>query len=316
MKRLTDAQADVLADVLRSFHLHSSLYCRAVMGAPWGLSISRRRTATFHVVTRGACWLVVEGMDAPVPLAEGDLVILPHGHAHALADEPTTPTIPLEDLEAQVADADDDAVTGGGPGDTMTLVCGAYQFEEYAAHPLIAILPAWIHLPNRNGRPVPLLRAVVRLVQAEASQNRLAADMVITRLSEILFIEAVRAHLNAASDGDIGWLGALKDAQIGPAIAAIHRAPERPWTVETLARHVGLSRSAFSARFRLLVGEPPMQYVTRVRLFKAAMLLREHAVPLLEAARAVGYGSEVAFSKAFKRYFRITPGAYRQGKST
>ena len=154
----------------------------------------------------------------------------------------------------------------------------------------------------------------MQVVKAEASANQPAAETVITRFSEILFIQAVRTYLSTASDGKRGWFTALQDSQIGQALALIQHQPGEPWTIESLARRASLSRSAFSAKFKQLVGESPMQYVTRVRLTKAAALLRTQPATLVEVATSIGYDSEVAFSKAFRRYFGIAPGAYRQGK--
>jgi AraC family transcriptional regulator, alkane utilization regulator len=314
MEPLTNFQEDVLADVLQSMHLHSTLYCRATMGAPWGFLVSRREVAGFHLVTGGTCWLTVEGRDKPVLLSEGDLVILPHGHAHTMTDHPKTPVTRLEDLVPTQSGEKDGIVSRGGQGAVTTLVCGGLQLEDYMTNPLFSILPTLLQLRSQHGKPIPWLRAIVQLVKAEASGNQLAAESVITRLSEILFIQAVRAYLNTFGDGKVGWLGALKDPQIGQALALIQRQPGESWTVKSLASRVSLSRSAFSAKFKQLVGEPPMQYLTRVRLTKAAALLRTHPATLVEIALSIGYDSEVAFSKAFKRYFGMAPGAYRQGR--
>ena len=314
MEPLTHFQEDVLADVIGSIHLYSTLYCRAKMGAPWGFRVSRREVASFHLVTAGTCWLTIEGIDKPVLLTEGDLVILPHGHAHTMTDHPETPVTRLEDLVSMQPKDKDGIFSSGGRGAVTTLVCGGLQLEDHMINPLFSILPAYIHIRSQNGQAIPWLRAVVELVKSEARANRLEAETVIARLSEILFIKAVRAYISTVDDGNVGWLGALKDPQIGQALALIQRQPEESWTVESLARRVSLSRSAFSAKFKQLVVESPMQYITRVRLTKAAALLRTHQATLLEVALSVGYDSEVAFSKAFKRYFGIAPGAYRQGK--
>ncbi len=312
MEPLTHFQEDVLADLLQSIHLYSTLYCRAAMGAPWSLGVSRREVASFHIVTGGTSWLTVEGIDKPVLLTEGDLVILPHGYAHTLADHPNTPVTRLEDLVLTQSGGKDGVVSYGGQGAVTTLICGGLQLEDHMTNPLFSILPAFLHLRSLHGQSIPWLRAIVQLVKAEANGNRPAAETVITRLSEILFIQAVRAYLSTVGDGKVGWLGALKDPQIGQALALIQRQPDEAWTVESLASRVSLSRSAFSAKFKQLVGEPPMQYLTRVRLAKAAALLRTNSATLVEVALSVGYDSEVAFSKAFKRYFGIAPGAYRQ----
>jgi len=314
MEPLTYFQEDVLGDVLHSIHLHSTLYCRAKMGAPWGFRVSSREVASFHIVTGGMCWLTVEGMEEPVLLKEGDLVILPHGHAHTMTDHPKTPVTRLEELVSRQPVQKDGIFYSVGQGAVTTLVCGGLQLEDYATNPLYSILPAFIHLRGQDEYSIPWLRAIVELVRVEASVNRLEAETVITRLSEILFIQAVRAYIRTAGDGNVGWLGALKDPQIGQALALIQHQPDETWTVESLASRVSLSRSAFSAKFKQLVSEPPMQYITRVRLTKAAALLRKNSATLVEVAVSVGYDSEVAFSKAFKRYFGIAPGAYRHGK--
>jgi AraC-like DNA-binding protein len=306
---MTHFQEDVLADMLESVRLHSTLYCRANMGAPWGLGVSRREVVSFHIVTAGTCWLSVEGMDRLVQLTEGDLVLLPHGHAHTLTDQPDSPVTRLEDLKRAPPREQD----GEGQGAVTTLVCGGIQLEDHTINPLFSLLPTLVHIRSRQEQSMPRLQAIVQLVQAEASANQPEAKVVILRLSEILFIQAVHAHVRSIGDGDAGWFGALKDPQIGQALALIQRHPEKAWTVESLASCASLSRSAFSAKFTLLVGESPMQYLTRVRLTKAATLLRTSPATRLEVARSVGYDSEVAFSKAFKRYLGVAPGAYRQG---
>jgi AraC-like DNA-binding protein len=256
----------------------------------------------------------VEGIDKPVLLNEGDLVILPHGHAHTMTDHPNTPATRLEDLVPKKPGEKDRIFYSVGQGAVTTLVCGGLELEDHATNPLFLILPPFLHMRSQHGQSFPWFRAIVKLVKAEASANQLAAEMVITRLSEILFIQAVRAYIITNGNGNIGWYSALKDPQIGQALALIQHQPGESWTVESLAIRVGLSRSAFSAKFAQFVGESPMQYITRVRLTKAAALLRTNSATLVEVAITVGYSSEVAFSKAFKRYFSIAPGAYRQGR--
>ena len=316
METLTHFQEDVLGDVLQSIHLHSTLYCRAKMGAPWGFRVSGRKVASFHIVTGGMCWLTVEGTEEPVLLTEGDLVILPHGHAHTMTDHPKSPVTMLEDLKPKQPVAKNGIFYSMGQGAVTTLVCGGLELEDYSTNPLYSILPAFIHMRSKDEYSIPWLQAIVELVRVEASVNRVEAETVITRLSELLFIQAVRAYIRTIGDRNVGWLGALKDPQIGQALALIQHQPGEAWTVGSLACRVSLSRSAFSAKFRQLVGEPPMQYITRVRLTKAAASLRTHPATLVEVGTSVGYESEVAFSKAFKRYFGIAPGAYRLGRRT
>ncbi len=314
-ERLTHFQDDVLADILQSIHLHSTLYCRATMSAPWGFRVSKRAVASFHIVTGGRCWLTVEGIDTPpVLLNEGDLVILPHGHAHTMTDHPQTPVTSLEELVPKPPVEKDGMVYRGGQGAVTALVCGGLQLEDHATNPLFSLLPPLLHMKSQHGQSHPWLEAIVQVVKAEASANQPAAKTVITRFSEILFLQAVRTYMSTVGEGKRGWFNALQDPQIGQALALIQHQPDEPWTVESLASCVSLSRSAFSAKFKQLVGQSPMQYVTRVRLTKAAALLRTQPATLVEVATSIGYDSEVAFSKAFRRYFGIAPGAYRQGR--
>lgn len=314
MEPLTRFQEDVLADLLRSIHLKSTLYCRAKMSAPWGFRVPHREVASFHIVTGGMCWLTIEGFDEPVLLGEGDLVILPHGHAHTMTDHPKSPVTGLEDMVSKRPVGEDGIFYSMGQGEMTTLVCGGLQLEDPVINPLFSLLPTFIHIRNQHEQSNTWLPAIVKLVKSEASVNGPAAETVITRLSEILFIQAVRACVATASDQNASWFRALKDPQIGQALVLLQRQPDEPWTVESLASRVNLSRSAFSAKFKQLVGEPPMQYLTRLRLTKAAAALRTQPATLIEVALSIGYDSEVAFSKAFKRYYGMAPGAYRQGR--
>ncbi len=250
---LTHFQEDVLADILQSLRMHSTLYCRATMNAPWGFRVSQRSVASFHIVTGGTCWLTLEGIDTPVPLSEGDLVILPHGHAHTMTDHPQTPVTRLEDLVPKQPAGRDGIFYSGGQGTITTLVCGGLQLEDYTTNPLFLILPPFLHIQSRRRESNPWLRAIVQLVKAEASANQPAAEAVITRLSEILFIQAVRTYVSTVGNGETGWFNALKDPQIGQALTLIQHQPEELWTVESLACRVSLSRSAFSAKFKRLV---------------------------------------------------------------
>jgi AraC-like DNA-binding protein len=313
MDLLTHFQADVLGDVLESIHLRTSLYCRAQLGAPWGLRVPRRNVAVFHIVTEGACWLSVEGMDAPTPLTAGDLVILPHGHAHIITDHPTTMATEFGDFVSQHPVDANGIVCAGGLGQVTTFVCGEFDLEEYATNPVFSLLPACLRASGSPAESMPWIRTIVKLVKDEARGFRPGVETVITRLSEILFIQAVRDYLISSDDPHGGWFAALKDPQIGQTLALIQRQPEEKWTVESLAHRAGLSRSAFSAKFSAMVGVSPLHYLTDVRLTKAAFLLRTRSSTLVEIARSVGYDSDVALSKAFKRRFGVAPGAYRRG---
>ncbi len=200
METLTHFQEDILGDVLQSIHLHSTLYCRAKMGAPWGFRVSHREMVSFHIVTDGMCWLTVEGMEEPELLTEGDLVILPHGHVHTMTDDPKSPVTMLEDLKSKQPVEKDGIFYSMGQGAVTTLVCGGLHIEDYSTNPLYSILPAFIHIRSKDEYSVPWLRAIVELVRVETSVNRVEAETIITRLSELLFIQAVRAYIRTTGD--------------------------------------------------------------------------------------------------------------------
>ena len=310
---------DVLTDVLESVRMRGMVTGRVELGAPWGLRMAKAEHAVFHAITRGTCWLEIAG-EARRGLSSGDLFVLPHGDAHVLRDSPRTRPVPFEELFAQHSTASEQAARAGGDGATTTLVCGHFEFEDRRGSPLLCALPKVIHIRGEEGRAVPWLEPTLQFVASEAAAGRPGAETVIRRLSDVLFIQIVRAHIASLQNGAGGWLSALGDPQVGAALGLIHDRPERPWTVASLAAEVALSRSAFAARFNALVGEPPLHYVTRWRMQKAASLLRSgHPAArsgLAEIAARVGYESEAAFNKAFKRWFGSAPGANRQSSPT
>ncbi|HVJ15384.1 MAG TPA: AraC family transcriptional regulator [Polyangiaceae bacterium] len=301
---------DVLTDVLQTVRVQGACYGRVQAGAPWAVSVNRAEDAKFHVVLSGACSLVVEGEAEPRHLAAGDIVALPHGDAHSLHDDPMTPARPLDQLcrpEKRGL-----ALEVGGAGPRTELVSGRIRFESRAHNPLLSALPSVMVLPGQEGRAVQWLEPTLQFIAWEVAAGKPGAHTVVSRLADILFIQIVRGYLASLPDDATGWLGALKDQQIGAALTLIHQNPERDWTVLALAEQVAMSRSAFAARFNRIVGEPPLHYLTRWRMQKAAGLLREGQGSLAEIAEQVGYDSEAAFSKAFKRAIGSAPGAYRR----
>jgi AraC-like DNA-binding protein len=200
----------------------------------------------------------------------------------------------------------------GGGGTTARYLCGGFQFGESSANPVLASLPPLIHVKGENGRVLPWLEVQLQCIACEASSGRPGAQMVVARLSDVLFVQAVRAHLAALEDEAHGWLAAARDPQIGRALYLIHRSPERSWTVASLAAAVFLSRSAFAERFTRLVGQPPLAYLSAWRMHLAARMLRGESVRLAALADRLGYGSEASFSTAFRRHYGTSPGAYRR----
>lgn len=306
---------DALTEVLRAVQLHSTVHCRSEFSAPWGVQIDRTDYASFHVITRGNCWLEIEGDNVPISLASGDLIVLPTGAAHTLRDALDSPIASLAELLVQRPCQGQLTLNYGGGGTLATVLCGRASFTERESNPLLAALPPLIHIKGEAGQVVAWLETTLQFIACESSMNRPGAEMMITYLSSILFIQAVRSYIASLPEAEGGWLQALIDPQMSVVLGLIHQQPEQPWTVESLAKQVNLSRSAFAARFKLLVGESPLQYLSRWRMHQAVRLLRSTHKPLREIAELVGYESEAAFSRAFKQQMGQAPGEYRLRRS-
>lgn len=304
---------DVLTDVLQTVRVSSARCGRLECAAPWKLGVEASGDAVFHVVLSGSCELQVEG--APrTQLRCWDAVTLPHGQAHVLLEGEASRLERLEPFE----DGKMEFQRVGAQEVTTRVLSGRFCFEERQHNPLLAALPQLLHLRSEEERAVRWLEATLQFMACEADSGRPGSGTVVSRLADVLFIQMVRGHLHHLGDaaswaGECsGWLAALGEPHIGAALGLIHEQPAEPWTVALLASRVGMSRSAFAARFTQLVGEPPLHYVTRWRMQKAAELLRASTATLSEVATRVGYESEAAFSKAFKRWSGVAPGGYRR----
>ena len=308
---------DVLTDVLEAARLKSGSYGRLELTAPWGLRFDRAEPH-FYVVSRGTCWLHVdvEGADSPIQLDGGDFVLLPKGSPHTLKDALGTPAVSVEQAlgscDRNHAPRTGAVVRYGGGGAATTLVGGYFSTPNGAQNLLFASLPPVLHVKGDAGTTVRWLEANLQFVASEMASGEPGFETIVSRLADILVVQAVRAHLAQNGGGCKGWLRALVDPQIGQALSLIHEKPEADWTVESLASKVGMSRSAFAARFAQLVEEPPLTYLTRWRMQKASRLLETTPAGVAEIAKRVGYDAEAAFSKAFKRWIGVAPGAYRR----
>jgi AraC-like DNA-binding protein len=312
MDQLNDNEAlDPVSDVLRTVRIRSTILCRSAFAAPWGFGIVGHGRPVFHLITRGSCWLGVEGEDTQVRLAAGDLVVLPTGRRHWLRDEPQTPVPELEDiLDANPLDRH--LRLRHGDGDAATsMLCGWFDLNGGLGHPLLGALPARIVISGGAGRPAPWVAATFGLLAAEVESDSPGALEVISRLADVMLAQVLRLAVADVLSVNGSPPPGPGDAAVAAAIEQIHRRPEHPWTVDELAAHVALSRSAFSARFSHRLGESPKRYLTRTRLAYAATLLNDSDASLAEIALRVGYGSEFSFGKAFKRAFGVAPGAYR-----
>jgi len=321
MKLLTELTGeDALSDVLSLVYVGGAVYCRSDLRPPWAFSIDRKPIAGFHAVARGCGWLKVEGQDGELAVSAGDLVLLPHGHAHVIRDDPGTQSAPLEQIVAANPLENGIRLKMGDRGPLTVLLCGGFELEGGALNPFLANLPSVIHIRASKRRRIPWLEMTLRQLDLETRTIGPGGQTLISRLSDILFIQAVRAYFNGfagehhAAGTDSRWIRALKDRQIGAAIALLHRQPEHRWRVSSLASKVGMSRSSLSARFHQLVGDPPLKYLAKWRTLRAAWILRTSDATLAEIATRVGYESEIALSRAFKRFMGVSPGAYRRQK--
>jgi AraC-like DNA-binding protein len=301
---------DVLTDVLDSLELKGWLHSRTEVAAPWRFDFAASPDSTFHILSAGGGYLRVDGEPAPLRVEDGDVLLFPHGHAHTICDDlasPLTRAVRL-DYDAQRACQ---VFPVGGEAPTQVMLCGAFHLEHPGNYPLRQCLPRVIHIPGEQGRMAPGFTDIVRLLARESASRRAGAEVMLRRLTELLFIQVVRVWIEQQAPATGGWLAALRDRPVGAALGLLHQAPERGWKVEELADAVALSRSAFSARFTRLVGEPPMRYLTRWRMHRATRLLK-HGATSATIARQLGYDSEVAFRKAFRREVGIPPATYRQ----
>lgn len=304
--------SDVLTTVMDALRLRSRVFCRSELGAPWGMALRRSDCAHFHAIERGGAWLRIEGR-APVALAGGDLVVVPHGSGHSLTDSLETKPRPFAEMARGRETGGCVVLRGGGTGAQTRLVCGSFRFERKDAHPLVELLPPLIHLRPAETPAAEWLAATLSFLAWETREAKPGTETIVSRLTDVIFVQVLRAWIQSLPEGRGGWLGALRDRHVGGALALVHRSPERGWTNASLAEAVGTSRSRFAARFTALVGEPPMAYLSRWRLETAAGLLQDGSLSLGEIAPRVGYESEAAFSKAFRRRFGKPPGAYRRG---
>lgn len=304
---------DVFSDVIETLELRGTLYFRTQFSPPWGVRVpAYRDAARFHLVARGSCHVGLENGEW-VALEPGDLILIPRGAPHVLADAPDTPALPLDDVLARSGFDGEGVLAFGGPENpcaTVELICGHFSFGHGADHPLLRALPDHMRVSNDIRLRHLLLDETLRLVARVMFAAEPGATASVIRLSEVLFVEAVRA----CASQDTGLqrvLDALYDPRIGKALRLIHRHPDRPWTVASLGREVAMSRSRFAAEFQQRIGLGPMAYLADWRLQKARRLLKQRA-SIQRVAADVGYRSAAAFTRAFSQRFGEPPSALRR----
>jgi AraC-like DNA-binding protein len=283
---------DVLSNVLGATNLTTRILGTREYSAPWAVEFPAESNATLHIVRRGNASLRFSPADT-LTLDVGDIALVSAGVMHTLGESAL------------------DAESGG----STLLQSAKFSFTHDTSHPLLTVLPPVVKFTADELQNDPELRALLDLIRSESLQPEQGSYAVVPRLLEALFVYLVRAWVRQQPQGAAGWLGALRDPQLRKALTQIHQSPQVPWTVESLARSVAMSRAAFAKRFSDLVGEPPLAYITRWRMDLAAKMLRESGEPVARIASRVGYISETAFAKAFRRRRKIAPGQYRYGRA-
>ncbi|MFY1827472.1 AraC family transcriptional regulator [Myxococcus fulvus] len=301
---------DVLGDVLQGVKLRSRVNARYELTAPWGMRIGGSPFPLFYAVMRGGCLLSTDARE--LSLASGDFVFIPANVKFTLKDRRSTRALPIEEVYATRKPLRCGGLLQyGGGGEAVTLMVGSFLFEGETLSPLVRHLPSLLHVRADDPRSPRWLESTLRFVASEIEAQQPGHEVVVSRLADVLFVQALRAHLESSSREN-GWLRALVDPRIGAVLQQVHERPQAPWTLEGLAKRAGMSRSVFAERFKSLVGEAPLAYVGQWRMHRAMTLLKDRDVSLAEVARAVGYETESSFGKAFRKWVGVTPGAYRR----
>ena len=304
---------DGLSQLLLRLTVSSTVFCLSDLTSPWGFKVSARMGPAFHILTSGHAWLEIDGEPEPIRLVAGDLVILPRGEGHVVRDTPKSPVEPLERIIAEGTAVHGHIAYGGG-GSHSEVLCGGFAVDQATGRPLLATLPTVVHLHGSEGRAPEWLVGLIRMIAVEMATKGPGSEAVVTRLTDALLAQALRQCVVEAERVAGGSI-AISDPSIARALRLIREHPEQSWTVPRMAAAVAMSRSAFAERFRIATGEAPMQSLTRYRMTRAADHLLNTDAGIREIARLTGYDSEVSISKAFRRYFGTSPGAYRKGRS-
>ncbi len=321
--------ADPLSDVLRTVKLSGALFFLVDASSPWVVDVPEatsfrsillpdaQQIISYHIVTSGSCWGGLSGLP-PVRLEAGDVLLIPHGDPYVMSSAAgmRSPDPLGESLaffrQLTAGKIPPVVVEGGGGTENIHLVCGFLGCDVHPFNPVLAALPRLIHLARATPPAADRLGHLLEFALAESSEERSGGRCVLLRLSELLFVEVVRRHLDTLVADQTGWLAGLRDPEVGRALALLHDRPAAPWTLEALAKESGSSRSTLAERFTHFVGQPPMQYLARWRMQLAARCLADGAAKVHAVALDVGYESDAAFSRAFKKIVGASPAAWRR----
>lgn len=313
---------DALSDVLRVLRLTGAVFLDAEFTAPWcvmsesghvpGVLTSADHIAFFHLLTDGRCKARLAAGGETVELAAGDLLLLPNDDTHLLGSDLRLPPVTSDRLAEPAPPGGLMRIAHGGGGEATRFVCGFLTCDRRLCRPVLDALPGILRVPVGSGPATVWLTSLLKLGAQESSSPRAGSDTVLAKLAELLFVEAIRRHIETMPAEQTGWLAGLRDRHVGKALGLLHERPGHPWTVDELGAKVGLARTTLTQRFTDLVGQPPIQYLTRWRLTVAAQRLRTEAASLSRIAGDIGYESQAAFNRAFKREFGMPPAAWRK----
>lgn len=282
---------DALSDILRLLNLRASVYFHSTFCGSWKLESTDEHLSTFHLVARGSCQLIIPSLNKQLNLQGGDLIILPRNVSHSIKEE------------SAEACSDEQRLT--------SLICGYFDFQQQPRNPVLEAMPDYVHIKSEDLVESSILNDVLRFMAHETDAGLPGADVIVDKLSEVLFIYAIRAHIQQ-DDVKTGYLKLLMDEKLRSVIKQVHEKPEQQWSVGSLAEYAGMSRSSFASYFHEKSSITPMQYVTSFRMHYACKALEETQQSVAQIAGKTGYTTEASFRKAFKNYFGIGPGAVRK----
>jgi AraC-like DNA-binding protein len=317
------AAMDALSDVLRVLSLKGGVFLDAEFTAPWcivsesghpasGAYSTPEHVAFFHLLIEGRCTARLAAGGETFEVAAGDLLLMPNDDSHLMGSDLGLAPVSAQGLVKPPSAGGLWRIEHGGGGETTRFVCGFLACDKRLCRPVLDALPPMLRVPFGDDPTATWVRSLLRLGAQETSAPRPGSDTVLAKLSELLFVEAIRRYIESMPAEQTGWLAGLRDRFVSKALALMHQNPGRPWTVDALAGEAGLSRSALAQRFTELIGQPPMQYLTRWRLTVAAQRLRTDGASLAAIAENIGYESEAAFNRAFKREFGVPPATWRR----
>lgn len=317
---------DALSDVLRVVRLKGGVFLHAEFTAPWcvlsqvgprdcgSLLKGAEHLVIYHYVVEGRLAAQIPN-EKPVEIGAGEVVIFPHNHAHLLGSHLDVPPVPVSQVVCVPPEGGLWVIRHGGGGEPTRIVCGFLGCDRLEGNPLADALPPVLRFDVRQGSAAAWMKSAFEFAANEIATRRAGSETVLAKMSELLFVEALRRYIEGLPQEQTGWLAGVKDPFVSRALSLLHGCLAREWTVDELGRQVGLSRSALADRFTRLIGEPPMRYLARWRIQVAAHQLRNSDAPLARIAEQVGYESEAAFNRAFKRSLGVPPATWRRSVS-